>query len=279
MARISMRIGRPAGRVLLYAIAAYFFVFAPRARRSMRDYLRHALGREPGARDRFRHLMTFATCIHDRMYLLAERYQLFDVSLQGEQLMADLVAAGGGVLLMGAHVGSFEVLRWLGRHRTGLGLAMAMYEDNARKVREALAAVAPRMGEHIVPLGRLDSMLRLEARLAEGSLVGILADRTLGDEPCLEIAFLGGTARFPTGPMRIAAALRQRVLFMAGVYRGANRYEIHFEPIADFAQAPDEDRTQRARRIEEAIARYAACLERHCRAAPDNFFNFYRFWL
>jgi predicted LPLAT superfamily acyltransferase len=275
MARISMRIGRPAGRVLLYAIAAYFFVFAPAARRCMRDYLRRALGREPGARERFRHLMTFATCIHDRMYLLAERYQLFDVSLQGEQLMADLVAAGGGVLLMGAHMGSFEVLRWLGRHRTGLGLAMAMYEDNARKIKAMVAALAPRNPPEIIPIGRLDAMLQIRARLDQGALVGMLADRGIGEEDALAVSFLGATAYLPTGPMRAAAMLRRKVVFMLGLYRGGNRYHVVFEPLADFSATPP---AQRRAAVEAAVARYAALLERYCRSDPYNWFNFFDFW-
>jgi hypothetical protein len=275
MARISMRIGRPAGRVLLYAIAAYFFVFAPSARRCMRDYLRRALGREPGPRERFRHLMTFATCIHDRMYLLAERFQLFDVSVQGEQLMNDVVAAGGGVLLMGAHVGSFEVLRWLGQHRTGLGLAMAMYEDNARKVKAMVAALAPRNPPEIIPIGRIDAMLQVRARLDQGALVGMLADRGIGEEDALAVSFLGATAYLPTGPMRAAAMLRRKVVFMLGLYRGGNRYQVVFEPLADFSATPA---NQRRAAVEAAVARYAALLERYCRSDPYNWFNFFDFW-
>jgi len=263
--------GRSASRGLLRMCVVYFFATAGAARTAARESLRRCLGRESTLAERFRLFMNFGTVLHDRVFLLEGRNELFDMEVQGAETLGD-----GGAILLGGHLGSFEAMRAVAAGRRSV--AMAMYEDNARKVREALGAVAPRMGEHIVPLGRLDSMLRLEARLAEGALVGILADRTLGDEPCLEIPFLGGTARFPTGPMRIAAALRQRVLFMAGLYRGANRYEIHFEPLVDFAQVPEEDRKQRARLIEEAVARYAACLERHCRAAPDNFFNFYRFW-
>jgi len=51
---LSLRLGRPVARCLLHLIAAYFFAFAPGARRSSRQYLRRALGREPGARDRYR---------------------------------------------------------------------------------------------------------------------------------------------------------------------------------------------------------------------------------
>ena len=85
-------------------------------------------------------------------------------------------------------------------------------------------------------------------------------------------------APFPTGPMRMAAALRTRVFFMAGLYRGGNRYEVRFEPLADFTALEGLARAERDKLVNDAVVRYARCLERHCRMAPDNFFNFHPFW-
>jgi predicted LPLAT superfamily acyltransferase len=275
MAFLSLRLGRQLSRLFLYLIAGYFFLFAPKGRRAMRDYLRRALGREPRAADRFRQILTFATAIHDRIYLFAERYEEFDVSLSGEPLMEEVVAAGGGAILMGAHMGSFELLRWIGERRAGFGLALAMYEDNARKVNAMLAALAPRHPPEIIAVGRLDAMLKIRARLDQNALVGMLADRSFGNEGVLPVTFLGATAYLPTGPMRAAAMLRRRVIFMLGLYRGANRYHVVFEPLADFSStAPG----QRQAAIEAAITRYAALLEQYCRSDPYNWFNFFDFW-
>ncbi len=73
MAFCSLRLGRTLSRSALYGIALYFFLFAPQARRHSRRYLRLALGRSPSARDRFRHILYFATTIHDRVYLINEQ--------------------------------------------------------------------------------------------------------------------------------------------------------------------------------------------------------------
>jgi predicted LPLAT superfamily acyltransferase len=121
-------------------------------------------------------------------------------------------------------------------------------------------------------------MLQLGERLEAGHLVGVLADRTLGKEATIDVPFLGATAAFPTGPMRMAAALRRPVVFMVGLYRGGNRYEIHFERLADFSDAEESSRGERERLVREAVQRYAARLEHYCRAAPDNWFNFHDFW-
>jgi predicted LPLAT superfamily acyltransferase len=275
MALLSLRAGRPTGRMLLHAIALYYFVFAPTPRRHMIDYLRRVLGRKPRASERLRLILNFATAIQDRLYLLAERYALFDVSIHGEPMMRELAASGEGAIMMGAHVGSFEVLRWIGERQPNLRVAITVYEQNARKLNEILAAVAPRNPPDVIAVGHLEAMLHIRERLERGVLVGMLADRTFGEEATLPVTFLGATAHLPLGPMRAAAMLGRRVVFMLGLYRGGNRYHVVFEPLADFSSTP---RAQRQAAIEAAVTRYAALLEQYCRSDPYNWFNFFDFW-
>jgi len=275
MAFVSLHLGRTASRIPLYGIAIYFFLFAPSARRHSRRYLRLALGRRPGARDRFRQVLSFATTIHDRVYLMNEQFAIFNITLQGENLLLAHRDSGRGALLMGAHMGSFEVMHSLGRRRGGLEVAMAMYEENARKINATLAAINPHLKSDIVSLGRIDAMLNIAERLRQGAFVGVLGDRTLGREPVQAVTLLGERAYLPTGPMRAAAILRCPVFFMAGLYRGRNNYHVVFEPVADFSSTPAAARNIA---VHAAIERYAAVLDQYCRSDPHNWFNFYDFW-
>jgi predicted LPLAT superfamily acyltransferase len=275
MAYLSLRLGRSLSRSVLYGIAAYFFLFSPAARRHSRRFLRLALGRNPSAADRFRHILYFATCIHDRVYLVNEQYDRFDYTVEGEPLMRAQIDAGRGAFLLGAHMGSFEVMASLGRRQPGLHICMTMYEDNARKINAQLAAINPDVKPDIIPLGHLDTMLTVAERLERGAFVGMLADRTLGDEPVRSVTLLGQRAYLPTGPMRTAAILKRSVIFMAGLYRGGNRYHVVFAPIADFSATPPGARDAA---VDGAMVRYAALLDRYCRSDPYNWFNFFDFW-
>ena len=274
MVFLSLRCGRRVSRVILYGIAGYFFLFAPSARRQSRRYLRLALGREPKPRDGFRQVLSFATTIHDRLYLINEQYDLFNITSEGEQTMLAR-SNGKGSLLLGAHMGSFEVAHSLSRQHSGLHVAMAMYEENARKISGILAAINPKLEPDIVSLGQLDAMLNIAERLANGGYVGVLGDRTLGDEPVQAVTVLGKTAYLPTGPMRAAAILRCPVFFIAGLYRGKNNYHVVFEPVADFSASTVGSRNMAVR---AAIERYAAVLDKYCRSDPYNWFNFFDFW-
>ncbi len=275
MVWISLRLGRPVGRIVLYGIAAYFVAFAPAARRASRAYLARALGRAPTVADGFRHVLAFASTIHDRVYLLNERFDLFDIEIVGRDLIDKATADCNGTLLMGAHIGSFEVMRSLGRKHAGQVITMLMYEENARMVNATLAAINPAAAQDVIALGRVDSMLQAQEKLAAGHLVGMLADRGLGDDPARAVDFLGAPALFPLGPFRVAAMLRRPVLFMAGLYLGGNRYRIHFEPLADFSDVARADRDEA---IAAAQSRYVERLEQCCREAPYNWFNFFDFW-
>ena len=274
MVWLSLFLGRRLSRVVLYPIAAYFVVFAPKAMRASQAYLRRALGRTARLPDGFRHVLTFASVVHDRVYWLRGRQDLFEIEVIGESHLATLRQQGRGMVFAGGHFGSFEALRVVGE-RHGIDTRMLMFPDNARKVTAALTSINPALANSVIALGRPDSVLSVRDHLQNGGSVGILADRMLGEDKSRDIPFLGEPAPFPVGPWRLAAMLAAPVVFMAGCYLGGNRYQLVFEPIIDFAQVPAE---KRASAMQEAQDRFVELLEARCRQAPWNWFNFYDFW-
>ncbi|MGB4810857.1 MAG: acyl-CoA synthetase [Methylophilaceae bacterium] len=275
MTWISLRVGRRAGRIVLHLIASYFLLFAPASRRASSQYLRRALGRPARVRDLYQHFFTFASTIHDRIYLINRRFDLFNVEVHGEAALHQQLATGEGLFLVGAHLGSFEVIRAIGRECKDLRVAMVMHLENAKKINAMLTAINPDAGQDIIGLGQVDSMLQVSQYLDNGYAVGMLADRTPGDDTLYPVRILDTEAYLPIGPLRIAALLRRPVMFMTGLYLGGNRYAIHFDTLADFSNiAPG----QRDIAVKAALTRYAALLDQYCRTAPYNWFNFFDFW-
>lgn len=274
MSRISLVFGRRLSRIVVYGIALYFVVAAPAVRKASRSYLERALLRPVTWVDLYRHILAFASTIHDRFYLLNHQADLFDIQIFGAEQIIEHQGKDLGMLLFGAHLGSFEVLLTHGRNNS-FNSCVAMYPENARQLNRALAAINPQAITGIIALGQIDSMLTIHHKLETGALVGVLADRAAGPDKYLSLPFLGAPARFPTGPFRMAAMLGHPVYFMTGLYCGGNRYEVHFEPLADFAGV---SRHQRDEAVREAMRKYVATLERHCRASPYNWFNFFEFW-
>ncbi|MFO1269748.1 MAG: acyl-CoA synthetase, partial [Rubrivivax sp.] len=205
----------------------------------------------------------------------------FELHLSGAELMDATLAEGRGAFLLGAHIGSFEALHAVGQSRPGMRVAMVMYPDNARLIHAVLQSVAPQFELNIIPIGRAGSTLAIRDWLDGGGLAGLLGDRFLPSDPAragsVALPFLGRMAHFGDGPLRLAQLLRRRVIFMVGLYRGGRRYDVRFEPLADFRERVD-DAAERERLVHEAMRAYVAKLEALVREAPYNWFNFHDFW-
>jgi predicted LPLAT superfamily acyltransferase len=275
MSWAARKFGRTPTRLLLYPIVGYFLIRGGSALQASRDYLRRSLDRPPRWRDVFRQHHAFASTILDRVYLLAGETARFDVKIHGMEVFDRAFARGQGLIMFGAHFGSFDILRCLAEHHNHLPVNILMHEGNSAKLQAVLGALAPNMRERIVPLGQPDTFLRVKELLDAGEVVGLLADRGLDGDKRVQVPFLGGSAYFPIGPMLLASILRAPVLLFFAVYRGGNRYDIYFDEFADSVAV---DRRQREVELKVWVERYARALELRVRDAPYNWFNFYPFW-
>jgi hypothetical protein len=289
---IAVTLGRRVSRLLLHPITLYFVLFGRAASQASADYLRRVLGRPPRWSERYRHVHHFAATILDRVYLLREDFDLFDIEVRGMQHLDPALQSGSGAFLIGAHLGSFEALRALGQARSGVRVAMLMYEHNAKLLSATLRAIAPDAAQHVIGLGRMEAMLELRDWLDGGGVAGLLADRTLQGpgQPAAHgsrsrthwVDFLGEPAAFSDGAFRLAALLRRPVVFMAGLYLGGGKYQLRFEPLADFSTLGASDAGGRPQAqdqaVEDAVVHYVRVLEQQCRDAPCNWFNFFDFW-
>jgi predicted LPLAT superfamily acyltransferase len=268
---ITQRIGYGAGRALLHPICLYFVVFSGDARRASRSYLRRVLDRNPAWRDIYRHYHAFASTILDRVLLMSGHVGDFKLAIEGPDVVSRALADGRGVLLLGSHVGSFELCRAAGATQPGLVVNVVMHEANAGKIVTWMREMAPERAPHVIAPGQPETMLKIREALARGEVVAMLGDRPIGRSATLPVDFLGGKAQFPTGPLRVALALDVPVVLFFGIYRGPRCYDLFFERLPTGAGDPQA-------RLAPLVRDYVARLEAHARAAPFNWFNFYDYW-
>ncbi len=282
MAWLASTLGRRIARLVLHPITAYFVLFSPAARRNSIRYLRRALGREPSWADGYRHVHTFAGVVLDRLYFARGDAAQFDLQHSGGALLDEALAQGRGAVMLGAHLGSFEALQAVGEQHANRRIAMVMYPANAQNIQRVLNAVAPANTLKIITIGHPGTTLAIRDWLDGGGLVGMLGDRVLqdgGKDPgdVKRLPFLGTDAPFGLGPLRLAMLLKRRAFFMTALFCGGNRYEVRFEPLADFSARPA-DAAAREVQLHAALQAYVHKLEALCVEAPYNWFNFHDFW-
>lgn len=272
---LTRTLGRPVGRACLPPIVLYFLAFSRRARAASRGFLARALGRPATLADLYRHYHTFAATLLDRVYFLSGRWDYFDIRLHGTDALRSIVERGKGCVLLGSHLGSFEVLRAAATFGAHWPLAMLMDNANAQKATRAFAALNPELAALIIEAGHPDSLIRAKERVDAGALLGVLGDRLRPGGKAVACPFLGARMRFPEAPYAIAAVLHAPAVICFGLYRGGRRYDVHFEVLRDPVELP---RAGRADAIAALAREYAGRLEHYARSAPYNWFNFYDVW-
>ncbi|GMQ76670.1 MAG: acyltransferase [Gammaproteobacteria bacterium] len=272
---ITLNIGRWAARLLLYPITLYFVLTAREQRLASRRYLSRVLGRKASWWNVVRHFHCFAATILDRVYLVSGDHRRFDLCTFGVETTLEQVAKGRGCILLGAHLGSFEVMRMLAMIGDRVKVKVLMYEDHNATLTDLIYSLNPRFSESIIPIGTVDALLRVQECLGRGELVGMLGDRVAENDKTTRCRFLGREATFPSGPVLLASMLKVPVLLFFGLYLGNNRYALHFELFADEIAIRREHRDAD---VQLWTQRYADRVEHYARIAPYNWFNFYDFW-
>jgi predicted LPLAT superfamily acyltransferase len=272
---IALSVGRPTARVLLYPICVYYLAFAKQASRAIQPYLSRALGYPISRRDLYQQYYCFASTLLDRVYLLTGQGHHFDLDIRGLEVLKDRVGRGKGCILLGSHLGSFEVVRAIGLSQQEVEIKVLMYEQNTPMIRDLFRKLNPAVADSVIQTGSPNTMLQVKECLDRGGMVGILGDRVVNQYQATDCKFFGKRARFPAGTMWLASILKVPVILFFGLYRGDNRYEVHFEL---FAEEVTIDRRYRDQEVQQWTQRYADRLEHYCRLAADNWFNFYDFW-
>ena len=274
---VSLCGGRGLARLLLYPITAYFLLRRREERRDSRAYLARVLGRPARLGDVARHIHTFAATILDRVFLLGGEEDRFDIRVSGLESLHAALDRRQGVLVFGSHLGSFEVLRVLGRQRPDQVIRVVLDKAHSPAVTQLLDALNPEIAASVIDAGQDGPgiMFEIQKAASEGALVALLVDRTQPGETSMAVPFLGDEAQFPVAPWLVASVLQVPVQLAFGLYRGGNRYDLVFEPFSEGLAIP---RRERATAVPALIGRYAARLEHHVRDAPFNWFNFYDFW-
>jgi len=279
-------LGPVAARLLLYPITLYFFLTHRQARRSSLDYLRRLyefagptqkLTRPPRNRDVWRHLFSFAESTLDKVAAWSGG-ALPPVDFPNQEELDRLIKSGRGALLIGAHLGNWEMSRALAHFGGYRGINAVVYTEHARRFNRLLKRANADVNVNLIPVSTIgpDTAILLQEKIDRGELLVIVGDRTPpGDGGrVVNVPFLGADAPFAQGPYIIAALLRCPV-YLFFCLRDGERYRIHFESFASPMSLPRHDRR---RALREWAQRYAKRLEHYCIEAPYQWFNFFDFW-
>lgn len=264
-------LGVRAAYVVLAFVAIYFIPFAPKATVAIWDYnrRRRCLGVMRSVWELYMHYYTFGQTLIDRVALRSGLQARYRFSFENFERFTELLNSGSGVVMIGAHVGLWDAgAGFFGQHGKRLNIVMLDAEH------EAIKRILEEQGSagtfKVIPInqGGLEAMVAIRTALGNGEFVCFNGDRYYDEATSVAHPFMGGEARFPSGPFRIASRCRVPVVFYYAMRERGRHYRFHFEEVP----------AHLLRSVDGMLDCYVASLEALCGRYPRQWFNFYKFW-
>lgn len=272
---LASKSGRTFVRFFLPIITLYFFLTSPTTRRSSRQFQQRVGVKKTNSLSVLKHMHWFASTVLDRVYFITDQFQYFDINIKNLDVIEKVLADSQKCILLGAHLGSFDVLRTMAVSKNKLSLKILMQRSHNEMVTGVLEGLNPDIAGTVIDLADEDAILEIQQSVDQGYSIGILGDRHAGKERLVSANLLGGKVEMPAGPFLLASIFKVPVVVFYGLYRGANRYDIIFELLSDNV---DISRQHREQDLQAICQQYCDSLERHIKIEPKNWFNFYDYW-
>jgi len=272
-------LGRRPTLALLSPVVGYFFLSGRAQRAAAADYLTRLRGRPASPLAVLRLMLDFAGRALDTVAAWAGQCPPSALEPADPATLAAAIADPRGGLLVVSHHGNVELARALAAPALRARLTVLVHTRHAENFNRVVAEFAPSAATRLIEVTEFgpDTVIALQQRIERGEWIALAGDRVpvASRGRVSRVPFLGAAAAFAQGPWLLAALLECRVHLLFCRRIGPARWRLMLEPFAERISLP---RAGRDAALAACCAAYAARLEAECRAAPEQWYNFYDFW-
>ena len=210
----------------------------------------------------------------DKMASLLGFDSLFTYQFDGEAQLKEIVDGNKGGILIGAHIGNWEIAsHHLNRFKGKVHLLMLDAEQ--KKIKQLLSNISVHYPDNvniIVVKDDFSHIYEVSKALQDKEIVCIHGDRFLKDSKTEKITFMGKIALFSTGPFILAAKFKVPVCYFYGMKENRKHYHL-------FAFTSKVDTAKYSNNLPiEMLLEYTSNLESIINKYPKQWFNYFHFW-
>ncbi|CAM1349472.1 LpxL/LpxP family acyltransferase [Tenacibaculum halocynthiae] len=265
------KLGVSTAYLLLYFVAAYFFVFSRKSTKVIFAYFnrRHQFSKTLSFVKVYKSYFKFGQILIDKIAISSGLRNKFTYEFDGIENLRTLLKEKKGGVLISAHVGNFEIAQYFLNELEEKAEISLLTTDLERKaIKEYLDSVTVKSDiSFIIIKDDLSHIFEINAALAKNQLVCVTGDRYVEGTKFLESDFLGKKAKFPAGPFLIASRLKVPVVFVYVMKENKKHYHL-------FART-----TQVKHRDSLGLLNtYTKNLEMIVKRYPLQWFNYFDFW-
>lgn len=269
--------GRKAAYALLFWVVLWF-MFKPESKKRSTPYLRR---RFPGSgplglwRHRWRLQWELGKVLVDRAVAGIHGLYRVDTADKEMEVLFRLQAEGKGVILLSAHIGSWQVSMSILTGSLPSHAYVVLYRDAGDLDRHYFEHAGKEPSFTIIdPAEGPGSAVAMLRALTNGDALCMMGDRLFGDSQACRTHFLNDAIRVPFTPYYLASITGAPIVVFFSPRTGPGTVRNH---IAKVIRVP-EGLGKKPEAYEPYARMYAEAIETCVAKLPYQFFNFYNMW-
>ncbi len=212
----------------------------------------------------------------DKIAILSGQKDQYTFNFDGEEYLHQMVEDKKGGLLLGAHMGNWEVAGEL-LERVDSVINILMVEAEHQKLKDVLKEAIGDKKVNIIPIkDDMSHIFSVIEAFKNKELVAMHGDRFVEGNQTIQIPFLGEMAQFPIGPMVLASKYSIPVTFVFSVKETNKHY--HFFATEGKVYPKERKPALRDESIKVMLTDYVNQLQSKVEKYPLQWFNYHPFW-
>ena len=270
--------GLSAAYIILNFVALYFFLFSFKSKKHILWYFRniHQFGYWKSQGYTFKNFYAIGVSILDKVALLSGKNPNFTFDFDGEKYFHKLVEEGNGGIIVGAHIGNWEIAgQLMSRIDIKVNIVMKLNEDEA--IKEVIEKAVHLKQMNIINIADdFSYLIEIKKALDNNEFVILHGDRFVDESNIATLDFMGHKADFPMGPFLLALKFRKPITFAFAMKERKKHY--HFYAMKPIYNTKRTNPSALQEKTVELMKEYTKALEPMLKKHPEQWFNYYKFW-
>jgi predicted LPLAT superfamily acyltransferase len=260
---------------LLRFVSLYYFLFSWKSSAPVYRYFRerHGYSSWRSVLSVYSNYYVFGQTLLDKIVVMAGIGNKFSYDFDGEEHLRKMVGSGNGGILISGHVGNWEAAGHLLK-RLNTRINVVMFDGEHERIKSYMEEVTGGRNFNVIIIREdMSHVYEIGDALQKNELICLHADRFLEGNKTQPYPFLGGDAKFPTGPFILAATFKVPVSIVFAFKETALHY--HFFGSEALTRLNDEPKQAYVDRL---MSRFVHEFEEKVKRYPEQWFNYYNFW-
>ncbi len=262
--------------LLLKPVSFFYFLFSKKAPIKYFYSQRLGYGKIKTFISIYKNYVMLGKVLVDKIAILSGQKDKYTFDFEGEEYLHQLASSKEGGLLLGAHMGNWEVAGEL-LERVDSVINILMLDVEHERIKDVLSDAVREKKVNIIPIKEdMSHIIGVINAFKNKELVAMHGDRFLEGVQTIDMPFLGATASFPIGAFMLAGKYNIPITYVFAAKETNTHYHFYATKPKVYALPRKPDLKEIA--LKEMLHDYISQVQLVVNKYPLQWFNYHPFW-